>query len=99
APLRVLQHRPDAATDGRPLPAEGRRRHLGLLGDEPGNPTALKTYGMLLADNGGAWFVTGAPDPRWDNEDLHALTTIPGSSFEAVDESGLMVDPDSGQVQ
>jgi len=61
--------------------------------------TALKTYGMLLADNGGAWFVTGAPDPRWDNEDLHALTTIPGSSFEAVDESGLMVDPDSGQVQ
>ncbi len=61
--------------------------------------TALKTYGMLLADNGGAWFVTGAPDPRWSNDDLHLLTTLHGTDFEAVDESGLMVDPDSGQAQ
>ena len=60
--------------------------------------TALKRYGMLLADNGGAWFVTGAPDPRWNNGDLGNLHGITGSSFEAIDESGLMVDPDSGQV-
>jgi hypothetical protein len=60
--------------------------------------TALKHYGMLLADNGAAWFITGAPDRRWDNDDLHALTQIHGSDFEVVDESSLMVDPDSGQA-
>jgi len=59
---------------------------------------ALKTYGMFVADNGGAWFLSGAPDPRWDDDDLHALTQLDGSDFEAVDESGLMVDPDSAQV-
>ena len=35
---------------------------------------ALKTYGMMLADNGSAWFISGAPDARWDNTDLHSLT-------------------------
>jgi hypothetical protein len=60
--------------------------------------TALKQYGMMLADNGSAWFVSGAPDSRWDNTDLHALTTIAGSNFEAVDVSPLMVDPNSGQA-
>ncbi|HEY2387919.1 MAG TPA: endo alpha-1,4 polygalactosaminidase [Candidatus Binatia bacterium] len=59
---------------------------------------ALKTYGMFVADNGGAWFLSGAPDPRWSDEDLHALIQLTGSDFEAVDESGLMVDPDSAQV-
>ena len=44
----------------------------------------LKTYGMLLADNGGDWFVTGAPDPRWDDDELHTLKQIKGSDFEAV---------------
>ncbi|MGC4107946.1 MAG: hypothetical protein QM753_16605 [Thermomicrobiales bacterium] len=61
--------------------------------------TALKTYGMLLADNGSDWFLSGAPDDRWDNDDLHALQEgIVGSDFEAVDCSSLMVDPDSGQA-
>jgi hypothetical protein len=60
---------------------------------------ALKTYGMFLADNGGNWFLTGAPDERWDNDDLHELQErIFGRDFEAVDVSLLMVDPDSGQV-
>ena len=60
---------------------------------------ALKTYGMLLADNGSSWFLSGAPDDRWDNDDLHDLQEgIFGSDFEAVDCSSLMVDPDSGQV-
>jgi hypothetical protein len=58
--------------------------------------TALQRYGMLLADNGSSWFISGAPDSRWDNDDLHALTTISGSNFEAVDVSTLMVDPNSG---
>ena len=34
---------------------------------------ALKAYGMIVADNGSDWYVSGAPDPRWDNDDLHTL--------------------------
>lgn len=60
---------------------------------------ALKKYGMLLADNGSAWYLSGAPDSRWDNSDLHVLGNIPGSAFEAVDESSLMIDPNSGQAK
>jgi hypothetical protein len=46
---------------------------------------ALKTYGMLLADNGSPWYVSGAPDRRWSNDDLHALGRLKGSDFEVVD--------------
>ena len=54
---------------------------------------------MMLADNGSDWFLSGAPDDRWDNDDLHALQElITGGDFEAVDVSSLMRDPDSGQV-
>ena len=59
---------------------------------------ALKTFGMMLADNGSAWFISGAPDPRWNDTDLHNLTKITGAAFEAVDVSPLMVDPNSGQA-
>jgi hypothetical protein len=45
---------------------------------------ALKRYGMLVADNGSDWYVTGAPDPRWSNEQLHTLHRVPGSAFEVV---------------
>jgi hypothetical protein len=58
--------------------------------------TALKEYGMMLADNGSAWYISGAPDERWDNGILHQLHSVPGSAFEAVDASGLMIDADSG---
>jgi len=59
---------------------------------------ALKTYGMIVADNGNSWYLSGAPDERWDNDDLHNLQTrVHGSDFEAVDSSGLMIDPDSGR--
>jgi hypothetical protein len=61
---------------------------------------ALKKYGMILADNGSAWYISGVPDPRWDNDTLVSeLRQVPGSAFEAVDESGLMVNPDSGQTK
>jgi hypothetical protein len=59
---------------------------------------ALKKYGMLLADNGSAWYISGVPDSRWDNDVLHELHEIPGAAFEAVDVSSLMLHPDSGQV-
>jgi hypothetical protein len=60
--------------------------------------TALKRYGMFLADNGAPWFLSGAPDPRWDGDDLHQLQKVKGSDFEAVDESDWAYLPDSGRV-
>jgi hypothetical protein len=60
--------------------------------------TALKRYGMIVADNGSNWFLSGAPDDRWSNDDLHALGAIPGSDFEVVNTSMLMVNQDSGQA-
>jgi hypothetical protein len=45
---------------------------------------ALKRYGLIVADNGSSWYITGAPDPRWNDADLHQLKTVPGSAFEAV---------------
>ena len=60
---------------------------------------ALKKYGMILADNGSAWFISGVPDDDWDNDVLHELHGVYGSDFEAVDESSLMMDPNSGQAQ
>jgi hypothetical protein len=45
----------------------------------------MKRYGMFVADNGSNWYVTGAPDSRWNDEALEDLKRIPGSVFEAVD--------------
>jgi hypothetical protein len=45
---------------------------------------ALKKYGMILADNGSNWYVSGAPDPRWDDDELRALKSLKGSDFEVV---------------
>jgi hypothetical protein len=60
--------------------------------------TALKHYGMIVADNGSSWYISGAPDNRWNNDDLHMLGTMPGSDFEAVDESSMQVNVNSGQA-
>jgi hypothetical protein len=46
--------------------------------------TALKRYGMLVADNGSDWFITGGSDRRWNDEDLNQLKRVPGNAFEAV---------------
>ena len=59
---------------------------------------AMKTYGIIVADNGADWYVSGAPDERWDNDMLHTLDVLTGDNFEAVDTSILMIDPDSGQA-
>jgi hypothetical protein len=50
--------------------------------------TALEQYGMIMADNGSSMFVSGAPDNRWDNDDLGALKQVPASAFEV-----LLMDP------
>src|SRR6266498_4333508 len=49
---------------------------------------AMKTYGIILADNGSNWYVSGAPDARWNNDMLHLLDNLTGNNFEAVDTSG-----------
>lgn len=54
---------------------------------------ALKRYGMILADNGSAYYVSGAPDPRWDDDELHDLHGIIGSMFEVVDTTGFVNGP------
>lgn len=85
------------------LPPMGQRFRLKASFDISGySPTnqvilrALQTYGMILADNGSPWFISGAPDARWNDDELQGeLRRLNGSDFEAVDVSGLMIDPDS----
>jgi hypothetical protein len=60
--------------------------------------TALKTYGMFLADKGSDWYITGTHDDNWDDEMLSAISSVKGSDFEAVDESFLMLNSNSGQA-
>ena len=55
--------------------------------------TALKRYGMMLADNGSAWYITGVPDARWNDDDLHLLNGVTGADFEAVDTSAFFNGP------
>jgi hypothetical protein len=78
------------------LPPMGARLRLKRDFDVSGFPPqarvvlrALKEYGMIVADNGSDWFISGAPDPRWSNDDLHSLGRVPGSAFEVVDASSL----------
>jgi hypothetical protein len=92
--------------DGQQYPPMGQRFRLKASFDISGfSPEvqvilqALKTYGMILADNGSSWYITGAHDQRWDDEVLGELKQLHGSDFEAVDVSSLMVHPDSGQAQ
>lgn len=60
---------------------------------------ALQRYGIILADNGSPWYISGAPDERWDNDILRELRQVHGADFEAVDVSSLMVDMDLGQAR
>jgi len=59
---------------------------------------ALKTYGMMLADNGSNWFLSGTQDDAWNNDILSSLSKVKGSDFEAVDTSSLWVGADSGEA-
>ncbi len=45
---------------------------------------ALKKYGMMVADNGSNWFISGAPDARWDDEEMNRIKEVPGGAFEVV---------------
>jgi hypothetical protein len=74
------------------LPRMGERLRLKASVDISGLPRqarrvarAMKTYGLIVADNGSDWFVSGVPDRRWDNDQLHALGGLRGRDFEVVD--------------
>ena len=77
-PPMGLRVRLKASFDVRPFPRQAR---IVLA--------ALKRYGMILADNGSNWYVSGAPSPGWSNDQLHALGRVHGSDFEVVDASSL----------
>ena len=61
--------------------------------------TAMKTYGLILADNGSNWYFQGTTDARWTYTMVDQLKQIPASAFQAVDESCLMVNGNSGQAR
>jgi hypothetical protein len=60
--------------------------------------TTMKTYGLILADNGSNWYFQGTADTRWTYTEVDQLKAIPASQFVAVDESCLMISPNSGQA-
>jgi len=72
-PPMGLRLRLKASFDTRPFPHQAR---VVLV--------ALQRYGMMLADNGSSWYVSGAPDRRWSNAQLHTLSRVHGSDFEVV---------------
>src|SRR5207249_11122356 len=80
-----------AGSNNASLPRMGERFRLKASFDISAYPAAdrvilqaLKDYGMIVADNGGNWFLSGTPSSRWSDDDLHLLTQVPGSAFEAV---------------
>jgi uncharacterized protein (TIGR03437 family) len=87
------------------VPPMGARFRLKSSFDVSGFPpevqiilNAMRKYGVIVADNGSNWYVSGVPDDRWNNDNLATLHNVQGSDFEAVDESGLMLDPNSAQA-
>ncbi|HEY5263116.1 MAG TPA: hypothetical protein VIJ08_02495 [Acidimicrobiales bacterium] len=60
--------------------------------------TTMKTYGLILADNGSNWYFQGTADTRWTYTEVDQLKAIPADQFVAVDESCLMVSANSGQA-
>ncbi len=98
------RHFASKSTDNH-LPPLGQRFRLRADFDDSSFPPsvqvvlkALKKYGMFLADNGSPWFLSGAPDERWENEALQELKKVQGSDFQAVDEWSLMIIPNSGRA-
>jgi hypothetical protein len=85
-----------ASADDPDLPAMGQRLRVRRSFDRSRFPPqarallrALERYGMILADNGAPWFVSGARSTGWHNDDLHQLHRVRGSDFEVVDSAAL----------
>jgi hypothetical protein len=93
--LYPARHTPTSDPAG-DLPAMGQRLRLRASFDVSGFPrqarvvlVALKRYGMILADQGSAWYVSGAPSRGWDNDALHSLGRVKGSDFDVVDPASI----------
>ena len=93
APLRVVLDERRAAADGPARPPEGRCGPLGLSPHARVIAVALQRYGMILADNGSPWYVSGMSDPRFDDDVLHELDRFTGADLEVVDTTGLVNGP------
>lgn len=99
------RHFASSHTDPR-LPPMGQRFRLKASKDITGYAaqiqvifTALMRYGLILADNGSNWYISGSPDPHWDDDVLvTAFRSLKGEDFEAVDVTSLMLNSSSGQV-
>lgn len=98
--MHIYPARHDAGVADATLPPMGLRVRLKASVDISGfSPQArvvlqcLKTYGMMLADNGSPWYITGAPNPNWNDDDLHHLNQITGADLEVVDTSNLVNGP------
>lgn len=103
--LWPARHQAGSTNDAN-TPAMGQRFRLKASVDPTTFPAevrpiivALQTYGAIVADNGSAWFMSGVPDERWDNDALQTLRRIKGSDFDAIDAAGLQVSPDSGEAR
>jgi len=99
----VWPARHEAGTSDPSLPPMGLRLRLKASVNISGFPRvdriilqALKTYGMIIADNGSAWYLSGVPSASWNNDQLHQLGSIVGGDFEVVNESCLEVSASSG---
>jgi hypothetical protein len=96
-PRYVYPARHEAATcSGADAPPMGLRVRLKASADISHLPsqarivaTALKRYGMILADNGSPWYISGAPSPHWNDGALHQLDRLTGADFQVVDTSSL----------
>jgi hypothetical protein len=103
APRYVWPARHEAGSNKDCPPMGARFRLVKTFDDTKFSPdarvviTALKHYGLIVADNGSDWYFQGTEDGNWSNSLLDQLKTIPASQFQAVSEGGCMVDPDSAQ--
>jgi hypothetical protein len=100
------RHQASSATD-QAYPAMGQRFRLKASFNISGFPAemqvilrAMKKYGLIVADNGSNWYISGVPDPNWDNNMLVGqFSKVPGSAFEAVDISPLLINSNSAQAR
>ncbi len=95
-----------SSLSGTHYPQMGQRFRLRANFNMTGYPTevqvilrAMQKYGLILADNGSAWYISGAPDERWNNDNLARLHSVVGSDFEAVDGLVFAVDSNSGRAR
>jgi hypothetical protein len=90
APQRQQPDESEPAAHGHARATQGKRSTSRFQLDVQVILTGLRKYGMTQADNGGGFFVSGAPDPRWNDANIDTLKRIKGSDFEVVRMTGMV---------